>query len=197
MALYWAKFLESNGNLYRINTRIYLNDIQAPLETDKCIGAVVGKNPGSAKPNENNQLGKLREINLENDKLLPTVRNIILKSVDFIKKGDYIQVLNLFYLCNPDLNEAISEFNRTESPLFCPSESSKFNWVWFLWGGSNTDLNTLKTRFKSINSPKPFFYVQKEKVLKQYVPLENDKARHTQGMSHADVIPLLNKIINI
>jgi hypothetical protein len=43
-----------------------------PQESGKCVGAIVGKNPGSAKPT---QLGVWGPLNLDGDKMLPSVRN--------------------------------------------------------------------------------------------------------------------------
>ena len=104
MAYYWANFKEIDGNLFRFDTRIYLNNITEPQVGDKCIGAVVGKNPGSAISRESTVIDALVEIELAGDKLLPNVRSIILKSFPEIKRSQYVQVLNLFYLCEKNIS---------------------------------------------------------------------------------------------
>ncbi len=78
MSHFWAKFLSIDDETYRLDTRIYLKDIDSPREGDLCIGAIVGKNPGSAK--QSTSSGELQSIELANDKLLPTVRNIVTKA---------------------------------------------------------------------------------------------------------------------
>lgn len=66
MSLYWVKFELKNNHLYRFDTRIYLKPILYPSDKDICIGAVVGKNPESAKPYDNNS-SSIQIIKLEND----------------------------------------------------------------------------------------------------------------------------------
>ena len=121
MNLYWAKFQSVGGETFRLDTRIYLNEINEPQENDICVGAIVGKNPGSAKATINSET--LQPINLNRDNLLPTVRNIVLKSynnsLQNLPEDGYIQILNLFYLCNPDLKKAISAIQNYEKPKMC------------------------------------------------------------------------------
>lgn len=198
MSNFWAKFKIEDSKLYRFDTRIYLNKIDNPENNDVCIGAVVGKNPGSAKPTriENNSLQK---INLDGDKLLPTVRNIIQKSYrkndQGLPTGHYVQVLNLFYLCNSDLKEAINKFENNDKKEYCSSENKHFPWIWYLWGGSNTSLNNYKKRFKDIQANTHFFFNQKTKKVCRRVPASNDFARHTQGLKQNLIIPFISEIV--
>ena len=96
MSQFWAKFESIDNATYRLDTRIYLKDIDAPMEDDQCIGAVVGKNPGSAKQSTSSSL--LQSIELNGDKLLPTVLNILAKAYDkanvAIPERCFVQVLN-------------------------------------------------------------------------------------------------------
>jgi len=46
---FWAEFVEIGKDIFRFDTRVYLNRIRSIESRDPCIGAVVGKNPGSAK----------------------------------------------------------------------------------------------------------------------------------------------------
>ncbi len=66
---YWAKFENIGNNIHRYDTRVYLIEINKPSDNDKCLGAIVGKNPGSARGAISNELV---QIDLQGDKLLPT-----------------------------------------------------------------------------------------------------------------------------
>lgn len=198
MTHFWAKFKKRDLNNFRYDTRIYLNKISHPESTDNCIGAIVGKNPGSANPIDKNN-SSIQEIRLDGDKLLPTVKNIIRKSyiragVEIPNRG-YIQVLNLFYLCNPILKEAIFEREELSDLNFCLSENKNFPWVWYLWGGDNYSLNNFKKRFKIIKADTHFFFNQKTKEIKKGVPSTKDFARHTQGLKHSLIVPFISELI--
>ena len=196
MGHYWAKFEEIDGHLFRLDTRVYLTDIDYPTDSDNCIGAIVGKNPGSAKPREFEPGNLFTEIKLDGDKLLPTVKNIIQKSMNTTDGIQYVQVLNLFYLCNKDLHQAINSNKLFESPILCPSESKYFPWVWFVWGGSNFHLNKYKERFATLNSQKLFFYNKNQKEVIDRFPAHNDLAKHTQGLPHGEIVPYFKKMLN-
>jgi len=198
MTNFWAKFKKEGSNLYRFDTRIYLNKIKKPRKGDVCIGAVVGKNPGSAKPSEDKN-GKLQKISLDGDKLLPTVRNIIQKSYRknnrTIPAGHYVQVLNLFYLCNPKLEDAINQFESQNKKVFCDSEDKAFPWIWYLWGSSNSSLNIYKKRFFNIKADTHFFFNQENQEVCRRIPTANDFARHTQGLKQSLIIPFISRIM--
>lgn len=49
MSCYWAKFEKLGNSIFRYDTIIYLNQVNSPGNNDKCIGAIVGKKPGSAR----------------------------------------------------------------------------------------------------------------------------------------------------
>jgi len=157
---FWARFEEINGELHRFDTRIYLNQIEKISDSDECIGAIIAKNPGSAK-NGKNSLGVLAPLKLDNDKLLPTIKNWISEADHNKKAGQYVQVLNTFYLCNPNLREAFDSImnkekidklkekqkaDRTNTKngdklkiedfiAIDPAEKKSFPWVWIMWGG--------------------------------------------------------------
>ena len=57
---FYARFEIIENNLYRFDTRIYFNN-HSPGSDDECIGAIIGKNPGSAKPIELGRLAKLHK----------------------------------------------------------------------------------------------------------------------------------------
>jgi hypothetical protein len=197
MSHFWAKFLSIDGETFRIDTRIYLKEINSPKKDDPCIGAIVGKNPGSAKPSASS--GELQPIELDGDKLLPTVRNIITKAylatqVPLPERG-YVQVLNLFYLCNKSLSEAIASIGKVAEPPYCKSEFGAFPWVWYVWGNESADLNPYKERFSQINAIHHFYFDNRAKEIKDRLPNCHEFAKHTQGLKHECVIPHIAQII--
>lgn len=197
MPNYWAKFENINKDIFRFDTRIYLNSIDKPTDDDICIGAIVGKNPGSAKPRD---VGKgILPINLDNDKLLPTVRSIVCKSyksagVQLPKRG-YIQVLNLFYLCNPDLRQAISSISKNTNAKYCLSEKRAFPWVWYVWGGESESLNAFKLRFAAINTNNHLYYDKSIRRVVNKPASTSAFAKHTQGLKHDLIVPYISKLI--
>lgn len=194
---YWANFIQEGNYIYRFDTRIYLNPVSNIENDHKCIGAIVGKNPGSAKSKSLNS--GLKPINLDHDSLLPNVLSIVLKAYKEVSKkplnNEYIQVLNLFYLCNPDLKKAINEHKDNNLNLFCPTEKLTFPWVWYVWGDFNKELNIFKERFDKINSKNHFYYYNKLSKVISKIPKDNSFARHTQGLKHNFIYPYLATII--
>ena len=192
MGNYWATFIKNGDNYYRLDTRIYLDSVDSIEDDDICIGAVVGKNPGSALPKDL-ILDEPNEINLDGDKLLPTLRNILRSADPSLGGKKYIQVLNLFYLCNPNLSEAITDYSKEGTGIVDSKEQSNFNWLWFLWGGNNNRLNEMKNRFKFVKADKYFYLNNKDKKMYSEFPNNNICAKHTQGMSQDLVIPFLKE----
>ena len=194
MSYYWATYRKYGERLYRFDTRIYFESIEEVLVNDECIGAIVGKNPGSALP-KNGILNTPCEIELNGDKLLPTVRNIIKSGNPNLGGRKYIQVLNLFFLCNPDLGEAIKDYEGAEIKNICETEKNVFPWLWFMWGGYNKMLTTKKLRFKEIKSSKMFYLDSRSKIVRTGFPEDIVCAKHTQGMPHDLVVPFLQELL--
>lgn len=208
MPFYWARFEEippRSGNWFRFDTRIYLDDMTNPKDNDMCIGAVVGKNPGAALPSNSNIL-VLQPIALGKDKLLPTVRNRVLDAYKALNAPlpdrAYIQVLNLFYLCDPNLDAAIKaadNFQKMHGDLPPdPAEEKGFPWIWFVWGGDDKFLNPFKDRFRRGN-PKPVF-LGKTSMPGQYqgvydFPPDDVLARHTQGVSSTQIVDAISEVM--
>ena len=198
---YWAIFEQIEQHIFRFDTRVYLTKVAFPLNDDVCIGAVVGKNPGSAKASYLGRSG-LQPIQLNRDKCLPTVRNILWKAC--VYRGGifpprvYIQFLNLFYLCNPSLSKAIKTYTSLDCSLnvgYCATEKKKFPWVWYIWGGRNDQLSVYKLRFKHIHTNHAFFYDKHHEVVRDTFPSIHDFAKHTQGLKHNDVVPYIAAIL--
>lgn len=191
---YWAKYFEVKGKLFRLDTRVYLVPKKYPEDEDKCIGAIVGKNPGSAMPEVKNDAKTFVPIDLNGDKLLPTVKNIMIKSRDKFRTSEYIQVLNTFYLCDPNLEKAITSYTSLDANIRCESEKRRFPWMWFVWGQSDIRLRELKERFYACKADKYFFFDNTDKKMKMGRPQPLQPARHTQGLNHEYVLPFLQKI---
>jgi len=190
-----AKFEVIDGHLFRFDTRIYLGQYN-PKAKSKCIGAIIGKNPGSAKPKN---LGVLEPLNLDGDKMLPFVKNRFDSAYKNIGKSPsenvFIRVWNLFYLCNANLEEAKQVFSSFESPPFCATETEKAPVVWFGWGGNDKFLNPFKERFVSRKHNNPFFYDNKFHKIQKFVPSVIDSAKHTQGLPKLPVEQHLAEVL--
>lgn len=198
MCCYWARFITKGQDTFRLDTRIYLNEIKKISVEDVCIGAVVGKNPGSAIP-----IGKItgdfQTIDLKGDNLLPNVKKIFLKAYTYAKKpvkqNSYIQVLNLMYICDKDLNSAIKKIKEYEDPMHCETEGKSFPFLWYLWGNEKKGLNIYKKRFNNLKVNKHFYYHTKEEKIVDTAPGIKEPARHTQGLQHDLVVPFISTII--
>lgn len=198
MQNYWARFEKIDQHLFRFDTRIYLEPIENPGLNDECLGAIVGKNPGSAIP-ANETVRELQPINLNGDRLLPTVRNIVKKAYEEVEinlpERGYIQVLNLFYLCNQNLGQAIAAMDNFGEPPCCETEQNHFPWVWYAWGEPDQDLNDYKGRFAEMDTEAQFYYDPHQKKIIETWPGFAGFARHTQGLKHACVIPYISGLI--
>lgn len=190
---YYARFESHAGQRFRFDTRIYLGKHDAD-EGGECVGAIVGKNPGSAK---SIQLGVLAPLSLDGDKMLPSVRNRFVaayqKAGKSIPANAFVQVWNLFYLCNPVLGAACMEMNRLANPPLCPSENKKPKIIWFAWGGNNGYLNLFKQRFLT-DQKMGFYFNHQSGVVVSCAPSATDFAKHTQGMP---AIPIVNHLAGL
>jgi hypothetical protein len=190
-----ARFELIDEHLFRFDTRIYLGSYNSE-DVSECVGAIIGKNPGSAKPNN---LGTLEALNLDGDKMLPFVKNRFCAAYKNIGKpppsNGFVRVWNLFYLCNADLKGAKSALSPFEILPSCSTETEKPPLVWFGWGGNDQFLNPFKTRFINTGHNQPFFYNYKTKQIQQTVPSVLDTAKHTQGMPMLPVEQHLAKVL--
>ncbi|MEM9759670.1 MAG: hypothetical protein AAF933_10580 [Pseudomonadota bacterium] len=187
--------------LWRLDTRIYVHGVDRPRRGDRPLGCIIGKNPGSALPASASvdtairPPAVLQSIELGRDRFLPTVRAIVRKS--YHRAGlewperQFVQVLNLFYLCNRNLREAKVQVAGIDDPVACPGERRRMPWTWFAWGGPDRQLDPLKQRFSRRRWQSPFFYDTASGIARQRLPGKNDHARHTQGMAHGEIVDLL------
>jgi hypothetical protein len=182
---YQALFTRHEGQLFRLDTRIYLNPGDEPGTSDRCIAAVIGKNPGSAKPIV---LDELAQLSLDNDKMLPYVRQRFLNAYTLsgiaIPTGAFVRVWNLVYLCGKDLRAATEAFQKVRSPLFCSTEQAGAPIVWFAWGppGHRPFALTSRLRRHAQQAKHCFYYDMDSKVVVQGMPTDSKKVKHTQGL---------------
>ena len=192
---FYARFEIIENNLYRFDTRIYFNN-HSPERGDECIGAIIGKNPGSAKPSE---IGKLAKLDKGKDKMLPYVKNRFEEGYKLagkeIPRNAYVQVWNLFYLCNPNLKNAIKSISNMGSQPLCETEKYIPGITWFAWGGDNKELNVFKKRFVRSSSSKCFFYDYSAEKIVVDMPTIKDSVKHPQGLTAAYVNNYLAKIV--
>lgn len=184
---YWAIFERRGDDLFRFDTRIYGEATDRPRHGDRPLGCVIGKNPGSALP-RHWEPGVLLPIALGGDRFLPTVRAVVRKAHAAAgvtwPSGQYVQVLNLFYLCNRDLRQARERLAQLRDAPRCPAERRRLAWAWFLWGGPDTHLDPLKERFRRRPWQASLFVDGTGHVIRDRAPYPAEPARHTQGMRH-------------
>ena len=192
MPFFWAKFENIHGHTFRFDTRIYFTDIVELEVNDVCIGAVVGKNPGSA-------------TGAVCGKLVPVTPDPTLKSIKggvenaYMHKysvcpapNEYVQVLNLFFLCDPNLSTAIKK-QRVLPSITDPTENKDFPWVWYAWGSSNSYLNALKGRF--VGKGRKLVYLDNSGSFYNRFPHPPVLARHPLILKHALISSALQTVI--
>lgn len=179
---YFACFQIHEDQKFRLDTRIYLRE-KEPGKNDRCVAAIIGKNPGSA---DTKNCGSLMPISLDGDKLLPYVRNRFRNAYDLagveIPIGAYVQVWNLFYLCNKSLPAAIKAHSRIKHPPLCASESEWPPIVWFAWGPPTPHFAMMKTRFLGTSNEHAFYYDMELQAVVAAVPELASRVKHTQGL---------------
>jgi hypothetical protein len=192
---YFARFENINGNLFRFDTRIYLNDYDTS-KSSMCVGAIVGKNPGSAIPKVLNELAPLE---LDGDRMLPTVRNRFIDGYKLAQKNipinSFVRVWNLFYTCDPDLDSACYKASSFKSLPICTTENESVPIFWYGWGGNDQRLNSFKERFMTKEWPHTFFYDHTESRVSKAKPTINSFAKHTQGMPSKPVNEHLASVV--
>lgn len=193
---FFANFRIHEGHQFRLDTRIYLRASDEPSKNDRCIAAIVAKNPGSANPTELNRLTRLL---LDGDKLLPYVRNrfraAYKRSGIEMPQGGYVRVWNVIYLCDATLKNAIKSFRTVSEPLICSTEENAPRIVWFAWGPPNPELQQFTSRFDTRAFDKAFYYDMDTETIVPNVPTITSRVKHTQGLPSEAVETHLASII--
>lgn len=192
---YFARFENIDGDLFRFDTRIYLNGFD-PERESVCVGAMVGKNPGSATPKV---LGELAPLELNRDKMLPVVRNRFNEAYRLAGKplplNAFVRVWNLFYICDPVLDSAIEKAAKFQVLPLCSTENEVVPVIWYGWGGDDQGILSFKERFLDRGSNVQFFYDHRRKEVIAQKPTAGFFARHTQGMPKKPIIEHLITIV--
>lgn len=189
MPHFFAEFKQVGSLWIRHDTRIYLSDFAGTPGRGHCLGAIVGKNPGSAKAIRSGW----GPLELDGDKMLPNVRNILVQAFDRAGKASppnaYFGVLNLFYICGHDLSEATAACHREQSAYEDRAESESLPLVWYAWGGPSKSLDSLKTRFlKQHEGSSSFFYCPRSQSIFTRPPDISEFAKHPQGLLQEPVV---------
>ena len=192
---YVANFQVVDGVLCRFDTRIYLNAYDRGVDS-VCVGAIIGKNPGSANPT---RVGELASLDLHGDKMLPTVANRFTEAYAIAEKrppqNAFVRVWNLFYACNKDLLQAAKIASQMARQPICESEEDASPLVWFGWGGNNAALNPFKRRFIARSYQQAFYYDHTSRKVIDQAPTEDCFAKHTQGMPAAPIREYLSRVL--
>lgn len=184
---YYARFSALGTELFRFDTRVYLQGGN-PSEESECVGAVVGMNPGSARPK---CLDRHHELDLGRDKMLPYVRNRFNSAFRLAgmapPRGAYVQILNVFYLCNANSRDAIDRIsNLIEAPT-CSAELQRFPIAWYAWGAEEEAIAPLKARFLERCDGASIYMQRDRKSFRRNVPRPMEFAKHPRCMPAAPV----------
>lgn len=138
MDYYYAKFKSTNGILTREMTRIYFNPVTPSEKDENCIGVVIAKNPGAAKPTE---LDIWTKLNLSNDKMLQFIYDAFNKAFTIsnyeLPNNAYIRILNLFPVCNVDVDTAYKDWQKIDTTITNENADSNLRasrFIYIGWG---------------------------------------------------------------
>lgn len=190
MPHYWARFTGEPSRMFRFDTRVYLGDVTTPRRHDPALGAIVAKNPGKAKPSDLDRRG-MQAIRLDGDDLLPKVRSVVLKSFELARREwpecGYVQVFNLFYLCNEDLAQARVALGNGGAKN-CSRELRCYPWLWYAWGKLGEIMPDFAVRFADLAADRRFYFDQVRGKVRNGHPVRGAFPRHTQCLVHAPVV---------
>jgi hypothetical protein len=105
-----------------------------------------------------------------------------------IPRGAYVRVWNLVYICNKNLDVAISAFGGVRRPLVCPTENNAPPIVWYAWGPRHAKLQPLTARFLGQRVKHRFYYDGHHKTVVVGKPLPTTWVKHTQGMPAPPIV---------
>lgn len=195
--MYYAEFITHplSGHTYRHDTRIYLSGFTGNRSGGRCVGAFIGKNPGSALRSASGW-GLIQE-----DTTLRLIRSVWLKSLKAKPNPDeYIQVLNLFYLCDPNFQKALKLAMKSSLYFPDPVENQPFEKVWWAIGDyddASYRLGYCLRRIQSsVRSSKHVFYDSRKNAGKGReitgLPSAGHFCKHPIGMPHPPMEKLLS-----
>lgn len=203
MVFYYAKFKRENNHTIRTDTRIYFGKEKPNSIEGNCLGIFFLKNPGSASPKI---FDELCELEIKNDKTLPWIANTYLQVIPEVKpdisNNDYIRVLNLFTICEPDIDLAISLLQKYN----CYLESFEYSKLPFLFIGWGNDERLNSLREKYLPELKIFnevaFYVEYSHlnrkincILREGLPSNGMKVKHPIGLRQSIVVEKIKNIL--
>jgi hypothetical protein len=173
---YYAKFRKRENVLTRELTRIYFKPVD-PVESDnECIGVVIAKNPGAAIYK---QLNVWTEINLDNDNMLPILFNTFNETISKINyqppKNAYIRILNLFPVCNVDVDIAYKDLLKISDNIIIEDAESDLKvsrFIFIAWG-NEPYLDPFRTKWIEILKPyseKSFYFSYETNERYKYYP---------------------------
>lgn len=105
-------------------------------------------------------------------------------------------MLNVFYLCNEDLDQALTRLKAFQNAPTCPAERQAFHMAWYAWGAESQQLAPLKARFLLRNDGESFFMNRDRKTFGSGVPQPMEFAKHPRYMPAAPVEEKLASIIS-
>jgi hypothetical protein len=198
MGYFWAQFESAGENLFRFDTRVYLTDVSNCYESDPIIGAIVAKNPGSALPCDPKSR-KLQAVSLNGGRLLATVHKVVKCSfreagLEWPERG-YIQVFNLFYLCDKDAKRAVRRALQLKLSN-CQRETHSVPWLWYALGNvGNKYPQLFPDRFREMPAANRFYFDHKRKEMMEGHPTPTAFPKHTQGLAQPPMIAHIAKLL--
>lgn len=203
MVFYYARFLKENNHTIRTDTRIYFGKEKPDSTEGNCIGIFFLKNPGSASPKI---FDELCELEIKNDKTLPWIANTYLQVIPEVKldinNNDYIRVLNLFTICEPDIDSAISLLQKYNCYLE-NFEYSKLPFLFIGWGNDER-LNSLREKyllklkiFNEVAFYVEYFHLNRKInfILREGLPSNGMKVKHPIGLRQSIVVEKIKNIL--
>jgi hypothetical protein len=155
---------------------------------------VVLKNPGSARPLSTSGNWEIIKEDHTLVLILNRFREAYAESQKVVPRNAFVQVWNLFYLCNHEADEAFATLVKYREsfgePELCRCEDIVPKLVWFAWGKCNgckkadvARFNSLKARFrKEQHKTHSCYYSPKASSMVEGVPSDSEDAQHPQGL---------------
>jgi hypothetical protein len=193
---YYAHFERHEGHLFRLDTHVYLNGVPSDPSAGVCVGGFVGINPGSAKAAKEPGWHQLEQ---GRDQVLPRIYKRFRAAYDLahieVPVLAYVRVWNLFYLREPDCDQAIRTIRSLKETHPCDSEKWGAPIIWFGWGAPIQKLNDFKGRFLNIPCQHAFFCRARTGDVVDRIPKSNELAYHPLFLKAAPVVAHLATLL--